>query len=219
MNYYYKLDLDGKPTSSNLLYVPTIDGDVMCMHYATDRAYRSDGDIINEELLQWFFEREVRFLQELADLKTTPKVYDIDRTNRKVYIEWNKETLSQIVNDPSRNLDREVPNWQEQIREFLISCKENEFYKLALYPHCFFVAQDGTLKTIDYYSVVPYSERFIERKIIEGIIGPDGAYRFDESTENGFIDFKKFFEITSKKHLTRYWPNSPFPKLFEEIYE
>ncbi len=219
MNYYYKLDLEGNPTSSNLLYVPTVEGDVMCMHYATDRTYRSSGEVINEDLLQWFFEREVRFLQELADLKTTPKLYEVDFANRKVYIEWNKETLSQIVNSSSRNLDSEVPGWQEQIRDFLITCKEREFYKLALYPHCFFVSKDGTLKTIDYYSVVPYSERFIERKIIEGIIGPDGAYRFDESTKDGYIDFKKFFEITSKKHLTRYWPNSPFPKLFEEIYE
>jgi hypothetical protein len=65
--------------------------------------------------------------------------------------------------------------------------------------------------------VVPYSERFIERKVIEGIIGKDGAYRFDESTDNGYIDFKKFFEITVTQHLTRYWPDSPFAEIFREI--
>ena len=65
---------------------------------------------------------------------------------------------------------------------------------------------------------MPYEERFIERRIIESIIGKDGAYRFDESTTDGQIDFKKFFEITVTRHLTRYWPSTIFADVFEEIY-
>ena len=122
--------------------------------------------------------------------------------------------------DSTRNLDAELPDWQLQIKNFLLTTKENQFYKMALYPHCFYITKDGYLKTIDYYSVVPFEERFIERKVIEGIIGPDGAYRFDESTDhNGYIDFKKFFEITVTKHLERFWPNSPFGNIFREIYQ
>lgn len=219
--YYHKLDTDGTPTSSNLLYVPKVNPEqnVMCMHYCTDRSYRNDGDIINEDLLQWFFEREVKFLNKLSTLKTSPTVYDVDLVNRKVFIEWNKETLSQIVFDKTRNLDEELPDWKIQIKDFLISTKENEFYKMALYPHCFYISKDKVLKTIDYYSVVPYEERFIERKVIEGIIGKDGAYRFDESTDTaGYIDFKKFFEITVTRHLSMYWPNTVFADIFKEIY-
>jgi hypothetical protein len=189
------------------------------MHYCTDRSYRNDGDIINEDLLQWFFEREVKFLDKLSTLKTSPTVHEVDFANRKVFIEWNKETLSQIIFDKTRNLDEELPDWQTQIKDFLISTKENEFYKMALYPHCFYISKDKVLKTIDYYSVVPYEERFIERKIIEGIIGKDGAYRFDESTDaTGYIDFKKFFEITVTRHLSMYWPNTVFADVFKEIY-
>lgn len=218
--YYYKLNPDGTPTSSNLLYSPTVNAEqtVMCMHYCTDTEYRKDDPVINDELLQWFFNREVKFLNELSHLKTTPAVYDVDFKNRKVFIEWNKETLSQILYS-NRNLDHEITDWKNQIRDFLISTKENNFYKMAMYPHCFYISKDNILKTIDYYSVVPYSERFIERKIIEGIIGKDGAYRFDESTDDtGCIDFKKFFEITVTRHLTRYWPDSPFSDIFREIY-
>ena len=219
--YYYKLDINGIPTSSNLLYIPKVNPEskVMCMHYAVDKNYRNDGQVISEDLLQWFFEREIKFLNELSYLKTTPKVYDIDLPNRKVFIEWNKETLSQIIFDKSRNLDEELPNWEEQIKDFLITTKNNNFYKTALYPHCFYVDNNMTLKTIDYYSVVPYHERFIERKIIEGIIGSNGAYRFDEATDNaGFIDFKKFFEVTVTKHLISYWPKPVFKDAFYEIY-
>ena len=220
-NYYYKLDTNGSPTSSNLLYIPKVNPEqtVMCMHYVADKQYRDDEQVVGEDLLQWFFEREVKFLNELGHLKTTPKVYDIDLANRKVFIEWNKETLSQVVFNKERNLNKEFPDWQEQIRDFLISTKENQFYKMAMYPHCFYYSKDNVLKTIDYYSVVPYSERFIERKTIEGIIGKDGAYRFDESTDNGFIDFKKFFEITVTRHLERFWPNSPFGNIFREVYK
>ena len=88
---------------------------------------------------------------------------------------------------------------------------------MSLYPHCFYISTQGHLKTIDYYSVVPYSERFIDREIIEEIIGPEGAYRFDESTEDGKIDFKKFFKITLTQHLNNFWPNLVFHKLFEEV--
>jgi hypothetical protein len=222
-NRYYKLNQSGNPHSSNLLYTPRVNQEqtVMCMHYCIDPEYRTDetNTQVNEELIQWFFEREVKFLNQLSHLKTTPVVYDIDLKNRKVFIEWNKETLSQVLFTPGRNIDNEIPNWQEQIRDFLIATKENKFWKMALYPNCFYISKDGILKTIDYYSVVPYEEQFIERKIIEGIIGKHGAYRFDESTdENGYIDFKKFFEITVTKHLSMTWPNNIFADVFKEVY-
>jgi hypothetical protein len=191
------------------------------MHYCIDPEYRTDetNTQVNEELIQWFFDREIKFLNQLSHLKTTPAVYDIDLKNRKVFIDWNKETLSQVLFTPGRNIDNELPNWQEQIRDFLIATKENKFWKMALYPNCFYISKDGVLKTIDYYSVVPYEDQFIERKMIEGIIGKHGAYRFDASTdENGYIDFKKFFEITVTKHLSMIWPNNIFANVFNEVY-
>ena len=218
--YYYKMQPDGSIGTSNMLYVPTVNPEqnVMCMSYNVDENYKDNDAVISDDLLQWFFEREVKFLDKLSYLNTTPEVYDVDFKNRKVFIEWNKETLSQIMYDPSRDLELEAPTWKNQVRDFLISTKENKFYKMAMYPHCFYIDKHGGLKTIDYYSVVPYEERFIERRIIESIIGKDGAYRFDESTDNGVIDFKKFFEITVTRHLTRYWPTTIFADTFKEIY-
>jgi len=222
-NYYYKLTPTGTANSSNLLYSPKINPEqtVMCMHYCIDPAYRREGqEVTDEDLIQWFFDREVKFLNRLSHLKTTPKVYDVDLNNRKVFIEWNKETLSQILFTPGRNLNEELPDWEKQIKDFFVSTKENKFWKMALYPHCFYISKDQTLKTIDHYSVVPYEEQFIERKIIEGVIGKHGAYRFDESTDaNGYIDFKKFFEITATRHLSQAWPSNIFSEVFKELYK
>lgn len=219
-NYYYKLSLNKHPCDSNMLYSPKVnpEGNIMCMDYRQDPVYRPNVEFINSELIDWFYQREIRFIQELSDLDSTPKIFEIDEKNNRIFIEWNKETLSQIVFDDNRNLDEELPTWQKQIYKILENLKLKSYYKLALYPHCFYVSKDGKLKTIDYYSVVPMNERFIERNIIESIIGKGGAYRFDQSTKDGIIDFKKFFEITVRKHLVDYWPNSPFSNFFEEIY-
>jgi hypothetical protein len=219
--YYYKLTPDKSLHTSNMIYTPRINPTqtVMCMHYSIDSEYRKNEKAIEDRLIQWLFEREVKFLTELSHLKFTPTVYDIDMNTRKIFIEWNKETLSQVLFTNDRNLDEEFADWKTQLREFFIATKENSFYKMALYPHCFFKSKDGILKTIDYYSIVPYSERFVERKVIEGIIGKDGAYRFDEATDDtGYIDFKTFFKITVTKHLNIHWPNSPFHDIFKEVY-
>jgi hypothetical protein len=221
--YYHKLNPNGNPYASNMLYTPRVNPEqtVMCAHYCIDPEYRpNDTNVVPEELIDWFFYRDVKFLNQLSHLNTTPVLYDVDTVNRKIFMEWNKETLSQVLFTPGRNLDQEIPNWKEQLKEFFISTKANHFWKLSLYPNCFFVAKDGQLKTIDNYAVVPYEERFIKREIIEGVIGKDGAYRFNYSTdENGFIDFKKFFEITVTKHLQeKSWDNTVFSKIFQEVY-
>jgi hypothetical protein len=222
--YYHKLNPTGTPHTSNLLYTPRVNPDqtVMCAHYCFDPEYRPDEDIIvPEDLIEWFFHRDVKFLTQLSHLKTTPVLYDVDTKNRKIFMEWNKETLSQVLFTPGRDLDTEIPNWKEQMKDFFISTKANKFWKVSLYPNCFYISKDGQLKTIDNYAVIPYEERFIERKIIEGIIGKDGAYRFDQSTdEKGYIDFKKFFEITITKHLKeRAWGNTVFSDIFNEVYK
>lgn len=220
--YYFKLTSDGHLSASNLLYTPTTnpEGTIMCMHYCSDPDYRNTDLIISEDVINWFFNREVKFLKELSHLDSTPAVYEVDIKNRKIFIEWNKETLAQIMFDPNRNLDNELPNWQEQIRKVLTDIKKEDCWKMSLYPHSFYISKDNKLKTIDFYSVVPYTEQFIERNIIEDIIGKDGAYRFDESTtSSGHIDFKKFFEITVTKHLEIYWSNSPFGEIFKEVYK
>lgn len=220
--YYHKLVPNGSKADSNMLYTPTVnpEGTVMCMHYCIDPVYRihNSHQIADQTLIDWFFEREVKFLQSLSNFEFTPVVHDIDIKNKKIFIEWNKETLSQIVFDNNRNLDSEFPQWKTELRSIMESLHTAQYYKMALYPHCFYISKDGKLKTIDYYSVVPYTEQYIDRKVIEGVIGKDGAYRFDESTSNGVVDFKQFFEITVNTHLSRYWPSSPFPTFFKEIY-
>lgn len=221
-NYYFKLNHDNTLRETNLLYTPTMNstGDTLCMHYCMDYDYRDNvPEKLTTELVDWFFEREVRFLKDLSYLSQTPKIYDVDYSSQKIYIEWNKETLSNILYDPNRSLDEEIPDWKEQLYTLVKDFKDAGYYKLSLYPHCFFVTKDKKIKTLDYYAVIPHSERFLERRIIEGVIGKIGSDRFDDSTtKDGLLDFKKFFEITASSYLNTYWPDSVFLKIFTDLY-
>ncbi len=220
--YYYKLGPGGHKTESNLLYTPTVnnEGTVMCMHYRIDKQYRSNTpDELTQDLVDWFFKREVKFLKEMQHLSSTPEVYHIDYTNQKIFIEWNKETLSQIVHNLKRSIDSEIPNWKEQLVSIFKDLYLTKHYKLTLYPHCFFLDKNNNIKTFDFYAVVPHDERYIERKIIEGVIGPTSMQRFDQSTVDGKIDFQDFHRITVKTYIKDYWlDNNPFISVFDELF-
>lgn len=219
--YFYKLMPNQQISESNLIYTPTMneDGSIMCMHYCIDRVYRGNTpESLTEDLVDWFFHREAKFLTELQDLKSTPKLHHIDYKNQKIFIEWNKESLSQILYNPDRSIDKEIPDWRQQLDFLFKEFYNANHYKLSLYPHCFFLNKENRIKTIDYYAVIPHSERYIERKTIEGVIGKDGAYRFDQSTNNGKIDFETFHKITINDHINSYWDYNPFIPAFNEVF-
>lgn len=218
--YYRKLAY-GQLVESNLLYTPTVNpkGNIMCMHYCFDTDYRFNTPSgLTIELINWFFDKEARFLSELQHLDCTPMIHEIDFKNKKIFIEFNNETLSQIINDPNRSIDQELPDWKEQLQTMFTQFSNEGYYKVTLYPHCFYIDSNKQIKTIDYYAVVPYTERYVERKVLQGVIGPSGASRFDESTTAGLLDFKKFHELTVNKHIDQYWPHNPFKEVYKEVY-
>jgi len=217
-NLYYKLSKHGKECESNLLYTPSFNTEknILCMHFCKNLEYQPNSNA-TDEVITYFFNREVKYLQELKDFPFTPEIYYVDYENQKIFIEWNKETLSQIVNDPNRSLDNEIIDWKEQLYNILDTLISNSYYKMALYPHCFFVDKNKKIKTIDFYSVVPFADRYVERRKIESIIGEDSLYRFDEATVGYTIDFGIFFKITVQKHLTDSWLENPFEKIYDKL--
>jgi hypothetical protein len=205
---------DDVPT--NMLYTPLInpEGTIMCMLWDASHPYQIDSVLLTNELVNFCFEREVKHLTLMQKFSWAPKIISIEKN--RIYVEFNKETLNHIVLNPDRNIDTECPNWKEQIFNIIKDVLNEGYYKVALYPHCFFL-KDNVIKTIDFYSCVGIKEQYIERNILEGLIGNDSVNRFNQSTENNFIDFKKFFEITMTKHLNRTWKDNPFPEFYKRL--
>jgi serine/threonine protein kinase len=210
-DYYYKMTPAGNLRESNLLYTPYInpERDTMCIHYALNSDYQTKQQA-TQEVVDFFFQRELRFLKELKHLSCTPTVLEVNEEEQKILIEFPGETLSQIINDPNRNIDKELPDWEQQVVGVLQELKDNGYLKVSLYPHCFFITEDKKVKTLDYYAVIPLDDPYIERQKIQSMIGPDGAWRFDRSEDDGMLDFTKFYEITVSEHLDNFWPRNPF---------
>jgi hypothetical protein len=215
--YFYKI-VDGRPNTTNLLYTPLINEteDVMCMLWDENSLYQ-ENTRLTADLVNFFFEREVKYLTTFQGKPWAPKLIDVDLQNRKIFIEWNKETLNTIMFTPGKDLDEECPDWKEQIFEILKDILDSGYYKMALYPHCFFIDTKGKIKTFDLYSVIERDNPYIERRLIEGMIGEQSTGRFDDSTSDGVINFETFFKITLTDHLSKTWPANPFPEYYKRL--
>jgi hypothetical protein len=217
--YYLKQDpVDKIRCASNLLYTPLVnpDGTIMCMHYDETSEYQKENTRLTKELVDFFFAREVQHIKLFQEYSWAPKILDIDLENRKVFIEWNKETLNDIIYTDGRDLNQECPTWKDQLFAILKDIVDSGHYKMALYPHCFFIDNNGKLKTFDFYSCISHEERYLEKSKIEGMLGQGSRTRFDEVTDNGLIDFEMFFKRTLSTHVK--WPEDPFPEFYERLF-
>jgi hypothetical protein len=176
--------------------------------------YQVESTKLTNELIEFCFDREVKHLTLMQKYNWAPKILSIE--GNKIYIEFNKETLNHILLTPGRNLNEECPTWREQIFNIIKDIYDAGYYKVALYPHCFFL-KDGIIKTIDFYSCVGIEERYIDRKHIEGMIGEQSGDRFNLATVDNRIDFKKFFEITMTEFLSNTWSDNPFPEFYKRL--
>ena len=218
-DYFYKIDPPtGLYCETNLLYTPLVNPskNIMCMHWDPNSPYQLENKRLTDELIDFFFEREIKHLEIFRKYSWASKVYEIDTENKKDFIEWNGETCNNIIYDNNRNINVEYPDWKEQLFVILKDIVDGGYYKMALYPHCFFFDKNKNLKAFDFYSTLHHSERFIERKKIAGMLGTESAPRFDEATTDGIIDFEIFFKRTLLTHLK--WPSDPLPEFYERIF-
>ena len=218
-SYCYKIKNE-KLETTNLLYTPlkNLEGNILKMKWDPNEPYQKSNKNLDQDLIDFFFDREVKYIQIFKDKKWTPNIINIDTQNKEILLEWNHESLNAIINDPNRDLNTECPDWKEQIYNILLDINEMGYYKLALYPHCFFLSKDKTIKTIDFYSVIEKSYPFVERKLIEGMIGSDSTQRFDMATTDGLINFEFFFKITMLNHLEKTWvKDNPFPDFYKRL--
>jgi hypothetical protein len=217
-NYFYKIVGSSHTIPTNLLYTPLIndEGNVLCMLWDENSPYQKENPRLTKDLINFFFEREVNHLTLFQQYSWAPKIIDIDLLKRQIFIEFNKETLNHSIFTPGRNLNQECPNWRMQLNSILTDIVIAGYYKMALYPHCFFLDNCQQIKTIDFYSCVGIEERYIERKNLEGMIGLNSVERFNSATVDDKIDFKIFFENTVKNHLKNAWPENPFEGFIQE---
>jgi len=218
-DYVYKMS-KGIPYSTNVLYTPTIspEKDRMCMHYWTESPEYMKNSCVprTDELMQFWFEREAKYLTEFQGHSWCPVLYDIDYAERKILIEFNQESLSWAVYAEGRSIEEYSENWREELYEVVKNIYDLGYYKNALYPHCFFYDIKGNLKTIDYYSVIPIDDPYILKSVVEPIIGVDSQHRYREVERDEYYDASLFFKNTLANWVE--WPDDFAKEIYARLY-
>jgi len=154
-DYYYN-NVPGKGLCrNNLIYTSLISKDkkTFCQWYHNDTDYhRGQNQVVDPELMQEKWEREVNFLIEMRwkypDL--TPKILEINHNERKLYLEIDGEDFWQRSDPIKQDYDSVLPNWREQMMRIFIAHKSLGIYKYSLHPSSYFIV-DGKLKSINYF--------------------------------------------------------------------
>lgn len=217
-NYFYKYK-DGQLQSTNLLYTPYVnpEGTVLCMSWdETDPYQAMDDKNISKDLVNFFFEREVNNITNFQNNIWCPKLYDIDLQGRKIFIEWNNQTLNHLFHERT-NLDQRCVDWKNQISKIVEDIINIGYMKMALYPHCFYINDENIIKTFDFYSCVAISEPFIKIEKIQNMIGEDSGNRFSSASIDGNIDFRIFFSNTLHSYLCDFWKDDLFSNILKKI--
>lgn len=218
--FIFKLT-DGWPCSTNVLYVPTIspEKDKMCMHFTEDPSVYMQGSCVprNTELMEYFFQRELKYLTIFQDKPWCPKLLDIDPTQRKILVEFNNESLNWSVYGEGRSLDDEFPSWRQDLFNILKDVYDSGYIKASIYPHCFFYTKSGQLKMIDYYATIEKDDTLIHKSLIEPIIGADSHQRFIEVKEGDYYQMGGHFKNSLKTWIK--WPGDPLPEFYDLIFK
>lgn len=219
--HLYKVNYEKKDKLSptNMLYTPYVspEGDKLLMSFDETNDYQKYNNKQPKDLVTFFFHKELENIKQFQNYVWCPKLLDYDIDKQTILIEFNNETLNKIVTDETRNLDIEYPAWEFRIEQILTNLCDMGYYKMSLYPHCFFVGSDGFLKTLDYYAVLKRGET-IDREFVKSLVGNGSKDRFDFATNNEIVDFDKFFEYTMKEQLKSTWgENNIFPDMYERI--
>lgn len=153
--YYYN-NVPGKGLCrNNLIYTSLISKDkkTFCQWYHNDTDYhRGQNQIVNPELMQEKWDREVKFLIEMAwkypDM--APKILEINHAERKLYLKIDGDDFWQRADPIKQDYDSVLPNWREQMMRIFIAHKSLGIYKYSLHPSSYFIV-DGQLKSINYF--------------------------------------------------------------------
>jgi len=175
--YYYN-DVPGKGLCrNNLIYTSLISKDkkTFCQWYHNDTDYhRRQNQIVDPNLMEEKWERETKFLIEMAwkypDF--VPKILEIDRQQRKLYLEIDGMDFWQQAGPLEQNYDSVLPDWREQMLRIITAHRSLGIYKYSMHPSSYFVV-DGRLKSINYFFCYKDDDKKISLRSVLSHISED----------------------------------------------
>jgi hypothetical protein len=224
-NYYYKINPDtNQMIETNLIYTPLLnpEGTIMCMWFDHTNPYQNE-DIAywlperpdyTAEMVKFFFDREVEYLTAFKDKPWAPTILKIDYDKQQIFFEWQGTSLNHVIFGGG-NLNEYCPDWEAQMAVIIKDIVSSGYYKVSLYPHCYYIV-DGVLKTFDFYGCVRASDPYVSLTDIKGMIGETSGPRFAEATEGNKLNISILFKRALGEYVE--WPNHALRHLYRYFY-
>jgi hypothetical protein len=223
---FYKINPDdGNLIETNLIYTPLVSPDdkIFCMNFDHSHAYQNQElshwlpsrPYYTKEMVEFFFNRELKYFSVFSNRSWAPKVIEIDAENQRIFFEWTGETCNQIIYS-GRKIEDYCPTWKVQMLEILKDITHSGYYKTSLYPHCYYIDQ-GILKTFDFYGCVERKDPYVSITDIKGMIGETSGPRFEAAVKDNMLNVEILFKDALKTWIK--WPDDVLPMFYQELFD
>lgn len=219
---YLKLDHNSVLCMAQQTYEPLIseDGKTFCKNYSWPNKYQymnePERPLYTKEVVDWFFQNEIKWLEFFKNKPYAPEVVDIDFDNQKIYIKWYDLSCNQIMYSGKEWPEDE---WRLKIRDIIIDQYNEGVYKLTMYPHCHYIDADNQMRAIDWYGCVRIDYPYIEEKYMQGIIHDTAKFRLEETGQavDNFLNLETMFKRSLSTHVL--WGNKNMSYIYKELFD
>ncbi|HBY66920.1 MAG TPA: hypothetical protein DEG69_03605 [Flavobacteriaceae bacterium] len=184
---------------TNLLYEPLVSKDkkIFCMNWNKNQYH--DNEFMTEELYNFWFNQECKYLLHLSNKKYIPEILLMDTKKRVIEFRWYDKNLNVMIENNTIN---KVKNWQKKIKEIKDDLEKDNIFKINMYPHTFFFDDEGNAHIMDLYGCTDKHSRYLDTKFLKPLIR---GTRFDKFIMNESLDTHKLYQETIKTNYAE-WP-------------
>jgi hypothetical protein len=187
---FYKYKQGGK-LRANLVYVPRIspDRNVFCMDFNIDKRYFFDRTLYTDNIAQFYFDNEIRWLEHFQNKTFAPDLIDIDKTSRRVFFKWYDTSLNHILEDK-----KTIDEHHNEIKNILAELSKTVL-KINYYPHTTYVDLNNNIRVHDFYGCVSNANSFLPMNMLTPILGKMDIWRFEQYNTDGLVDMKQVYAL------------------------
>jgi hypothetical protein len=215
---YFKLDENGVECKTNLIYSPKVndEGDRYMMSFNHRDPYQAEiqREDFTKELVEFFWNREKKYLEVFKDRSWAPRLINIVEDKRFITFDFPGESCNHIIYS-GRRLEDYCPDWKQQLYDIIRDIQDSGYYKVSLYPHCFYI-EAGTLRTLDFYGCVENYHPYVDIANIKGMIGEKSTHRFESATEGDRLNIETLYMEALEKYIE--WPNDALKNIYRRLY-
>ena len=196
-NNFYKFK--GGLAVTNMLYEPLVSDNkkIFCMNWNANKYF--DNMQMTDELYNYWFNQEVKYLFKLKNKKYIPEIINIDYSKRTITFRWYDKSLHWLLK--TRQIDI-IPNWQDKIKAIKDDLEKDNIYKINMYPHTFYFDDEDNAHIMDLYGCTDKQTRYLNAEFLKPLIRND---RFDKFITNNQLDTHELYNETIRTNYAE-WP-------------